>query len=129
VITPQLLPLAKASQLPFASSLCGACREVCPVKIDIPALLLHLRHEVLEGGPGRAPARPRRLQALAFALWAFAMRGPKRYAAATFLARTAQRLFGPIADRLPPASAWRRGRDVPRLARVPFRSLWREDRR
>ena len=40
VITPQLIGYSKARQLPFASSLCGACREVCPVKIDIPELLL-----------------------------------------------------------------------------------------
>src|SRR5207245_10108535 len=49
VITPQLFGLAKAAQLPYASSLCGACREVCPVKIDIPQLLLHLRAEITEG--------------------------------------------------------------------------------
>src|SRR6266478_395285 len=49
VITPQLFGLAKAAQLPYASSLCGACREVCPVKIDIPELLLFLRAEITEG--------------------------------------------------------------------------------
>ena len=43
VITPQLMGIEKAAQLPYASSLCGACRDVCPVKIDIPQLLLHLR--------------------------------------------------------------------------------------
>ena len=46
VITPQLMGIEKTSQLPYASSLCGACREVCPVKIDIPRLLLHLRAEI-----------------------------------------------------------------------------------
>src|SRR5262249_22793918 len=46
VITPQLIGLNKAAKLPYASSLCGACREVCPVKIDIPELLLHLRAEI-----------------------------------------------------------------------------------
>ncbi len=50
VITPQLIGLGKAAQLPYASSLCGACREVCPVKIDIPELLLHLRSEIAAGG-------------------------------------------------------------------------------
>src|SRR5712691_13543240 len=52
VITPQLFGLAKAAQLPYASSLCGACREVCPVKIDIPELLLYLRAEITEGPEG-----------------------------------------------------------------------------
>src|SRR5207247_2462107 len=46
VLSPQLFGLAKSSELPYASSLCGACRDVCPVKIDIPALLLHLRARV-----------------------------------------------------------------------------------
>ena len=46
VITPQLMGIEKTAQLPYASSLCGACREVCPVKIDIPRLLLHLRGEI-----------------------------------------------------------------------------------
>src|SRR5205814_7973963 len=42
VLTPQLLGMGESSALPYASSLCGACRDVCPVKIDIPAVLLHL---------------------------------------------------------------------------------------
>ncbi len=55
VITPQLMGIEKTSQLPYASSLCGACREVCPVKIDIPRLLLHLRGEIAprKGSIGR----------------------------------------------------------------------------
>ena len=53
VITPQLVGFDKTSQLPYASSLCGACREVCPVKIDIPELLLHLRAEITEGREAR----------------------------------------------------------------------------
>src|SRR5881392_109715 len=75
VIIPQLFGLAKASQLPYASSLCGACREVCPVKIDIPELLLYLRAEITEGpetqeAGGRQPAERRRLEHVAFKIWA-----------------------------------------------------------
>jgi L-lactate dehydrogenase complex protein LldF len=51
VVSPVLSGLKQASDLPFASSLCGACREVCPVRIDIPNMLLHLRNEVVEGPP------------------------------------------------------------------------------
>src|SRR6185503_5135949 len=66
VITPQLFGLRKAAQLPYASSLCGACRDVCPVKIDIPALLLHLRTQITEGPKqedrsAEREAKPRRL--------------------------------------------------------------------
>jgi len=135
VITPQLVDLGRARQLPFASSLCGACRDVCPLRIDIPELLLHLRAEVQAGGhphtPGdgvRGPQRRTRtpLQAAAFAAFRFAMAGPRRYGAATALLRAADRWFGWLLRRLPPLSRWHRGREVPRLARRPFRSLWRE---
>src|SRR5437667_6905452 len=53
VLTPQLFGLGRSSELPYASSLCGACRDVCPVKIDIPALLLHLRAEVVATRAGK----------------------------------------------------------------------------
>jgi len=43
ILTPQLRGMERFATLPFASSLCGACYEVCPVKIDIPSVLLHLR--------------------------------------------------------------------------------------
>ena len=47
ILTPHLVGLEKAGKLPFASSLCGACGEVCPVKIDIPHQLVHLRHRAV----------------------------------------------------------------------------------
>ena len=49
VLTPQLVGRERAEGLPFASSLCGACRDVCPIKINIPDMLLELRHEIKEG--------------------------------------------------------------------------------
>jgi len=52
IITPQLMGIDKAPELPFASSLCGACRDVCPVKIDIPKVLLELRKRVIEKRKG-----------------------------------------------------------------------------
>src|SRR5262252_9606829 len=48
VLTPQLVGRERAADLPFASSLCGACREVCPIKINIPDMLLELRYEIKE---------------------------------------------------------------------------------
>jgi len=62
ILMPQLLGPGIHDSLPFASTLCGACAEVCPVKIDIPRVLLHLRWRVSEGGrvrlPRQAPAAP-----------------------------------------------------------------------
>lgn len=48
ILTPQLMEMHHAQSLPYASSLCGACYEVCPVKINIPEVLIHLRHKVVE---------------------------------------------------------------------------------
>jgi L-lactate dehydrogenase complex protein LldF len=56
ILSPQLLGTSVAADLPFASSLCGACGEVCPVKIPIPRILLHLRQRVVEGDQIEAPA-------------------------------------------------------------------------
>lgn len=126
VITPQLQDLHTARELPFASTLCGACRDVCPVKIDIPSLLLHLRKEVKEGGEGRAPAARSRIEAMAFAAWSFAMRGKRRYAFATAIARACDRFLHPVLRALPPLSRWRKGRLAPRIAKKPFRAMWRD---
>ena len=81
VITPQLIGISKAAQLPYASSLCGACREVCPVKIDIPELLLHLRAQIADGtalgtASAAAPMKKKVLESMAFRLYAFTWSRP-----------------------------------------------------
>src|SRR6201991_4283538 len=110
VITPQLMGLEKTAQLPYASSLCGACREVCPVKIDIPRLLLHLRGEISE-----KQTSGRRKERLAFKLWAFVMTRPKVYEKAAIAARLFQRWFKF------PVKAWTNGRDLRPIEAESFR--------
>jgi L-lactate dehydrogenase complex protein LldF len=114
VITPQLMGIEKAAQLPFASSLCGACREVCPVKIDIPQLLLHLRAEI-----SGQQASGRRRERLAFKLWALVMTRPWLYRTAAIFARRFQRWFES------PLAALTNGRDLRPLERESFREHWR----
>ena len=147
VITPQLFGLAKASQLPYASSLCGACREVCPVKIDIPELLLHLRAEITEGPGGRrqeAPGRrqeaevskPRRSERLAFTIWAAVMTRPRLYECSGKLLRMLQRFavrggrigrVGGMLGRIaPPLAAWTSARDLRPIEAKTFREQWRK---
>ena len=116
VITPQLIGMQKAAQLPYASSLCGACREVCPVKIDIPRLLLHLRGEISETQTIR-----RRKERLAFKLWAVIMTRPRLYETAAVVGRLFQRWFKP------PLKAWTKGRDLRPLEGKSFRERWREE--
>ena len=142
VITPQLIGISKATQLPYASSLCGACREVCPVKIDIPALLLHLRSEIVEGSTSgtadqKGPVKKKFAERLAFRLYAFAWSRPKLYEAGTRIARFFQRaamrqgrigkVSGWVAKVVPPLGAWTAGRDALPIAKRTFREQWRED--
>src|SRR5256885_6795339 len=75
IVTPQLFGLAQSSALPYASSLCGACRDVCPVKIDIPAVLLHLRAQVVERRAGSGGA----LERLAFSAYAAVVARPRLF--------------------------------------------------
>src|SRR5215211_5666702 len=110
VITPQLSGLKAAAQLPYASSLCGACREVCPVKIDIPELLLHLRAEVTE-------EKPKFIENLAFKLYSKAWSGNKSYELGTKAGRLLQRV-------IPVSRAWTRGRDLRSIESKSFHDLW-----
>ena len=122
ILTPQLLGLERATSLPFASSLCGACYEVCPVRINIPEVLLHLRGEVTQ------QARPLDPEALAMRRLAAIFTHPKRYERAQRLAHAGQRFFihdGAI-DRLPGLLAgWTRARDLMPLPTQTFREWWR----
>jgi L-lactate dehydrogenase complex protein LldF len=110
ILTPQLVGTRDAGSLPFASSLCGACAEVCPVKIDIPEVLLHLRARVVREQPSgeRFPMR--------LAAWAFA--SPRRLA-------LAQRLVRLSRGHAPGLRAWTRTRDLPPVPAQSFRAWWR----
>lgn len=130
LVTPQLTGLENARDLPFASSLCGACRDVCPVKINIPDLLLHLRSEVQEKSPAPPPPEATVGDRTSMRIWAWAMKRPWAYAAGARIARWAQRVFvrqGWI-RRISayPASKWTDGRDFPTLAEKSFHQRWRE---
>jgi L-lactate dehydrogenase complex protein LldF len=126
VLTPQLIGRHKAADLPFASTLCGACRDVCPVKIDIPAMLLHLRREIKEPAPSGVE-RPGRLalERLSFKLWAFVVKNAARYERAARLARLAQKVpAGWLLRLAPPLSRWLAARELPSPPARSFREQW-----
>jgi len=140
VITPQLIGLDKAAQLPYASSLCGACREVCPVKIDIPRLLLHLRNEISQRHDeedGRKTKGRGLGERLAFRIWVNVMTRPWLYETSSRVARLWQGLIVHegkigrvkhwIARFAPPLGAWTSGRDLRPLEAQSFRERWRTD--
>ena len=154
ILTPQLEGIENARSLPYASSLCGACGEVCPVKIEIPRLLTHLR--------AREVASRRRLDPEKLTMRALfhTVSSRKRYERAQKLARTAARPLGrggegkhapsgegraPGGKRAPggegpapggrtisrapgPLAGWTMSRELPLPAPETFRDWWRRTR-
>jgi L-lactate dehydrogenase complex protein LldF len=129
ILTPQFMGVSHEPGLPFASSLCGACGEVCPVKIDIPKVLLELRGEVRKS---EAREGLNRLEKLAFRVFAWVMTHPRIYEMAGRMAAS----MAPAGDgkwigSLPspmsvgPLKAWLRERDLPPSPPKSFREMWR----
>lgn len=118
ILTPQLRGLDAAGTLPFASSLCGACQEACPVRIDIPRVLVHLR--------GKAPKDAAEAIAMKAAGFMFSSATLLEWAEAA--ARAGQ---GPLVrdgriPHLPGAlSGWSLSRDFPAVPKQSFRQWWR----
>jgi L-lactate dehydrogenase complex protein LldF len=129
VISPRLEPSPQAGTLPFLSTLCGACAEVCPVKIDLPALLLHLRSEATSGRIP-APATPPGWR-WGMRLWAWTMARPWRYRVASQASRLGLRLLArhPALGRLSrPYAGWTAVRNPPEPSSRTFRERWRDGR-
>ncbi|MGA8112284.1 MAG: lactate utilization protein B [Actinocatenispora sp.] len=138
IISPQLTGVRHNRSLPFASSLCGACYDVCPVKINIPEVLVHLRQSGVDEARNRPSA-----ERVAMRTLSWVMGDTRRYEAAL---RTARRSTRPVAallnrrgtdpapggpaatvGRLPwPLSAWTTSRNAPLPARQSFREWWRQ---
>jgi L-lactate dehydrogenase complex protein LldF len=126
VLSPQLTGVQDNASLPYASSLCGACYDVCPVKIDIPSILVDLRARHVE-----ADRRERRLprpEAVTMAAASWVMASPARYQAAQRAARTGRALgrTGRIRRLPPPLSAWTAARDAPVPPPTSFRQWWQD---
>ena len=129
ILTPQLAGVENAPSLPYASSLCGACYEVCPVKINIPEVLIHLRGRVVREKQGRddphAWPDPEAL-AMKFLAGVFAERSRYERAEAWPV-----RPAVPDAGRLHraacpgPLAGWTAMRDVYPVASQTFREWWR----
>lgn len=115
------------ASLPYASSLCGACYDVCPVKIDIPTILVELRAQVVDADrhrtiPGGWDA------AMKAASWV--MSNERRFAAAETLLKAGRSIAGKkghIARLPPPLSAWTNSRDLPAPPAQTFRNWWKHN--
>jgi len=107
----------QTDSLPYASSLCGACYEVCPVRIDIPSVLVDLRAQVVDAHRGGLP-KP---EAVAMRATAAAFGSGGRLGFAERFVRVG---LG-AARRLPLLSAWTGARDLPPAPTESFRAWWK----
>jgi L-lactate dehydrogenase complex protein LldF len=129
ILTPQLQEMHHGQSLPYASSLCGACYEVCPVKINIPEVLIHLRHKVVEQDTkGVGALNP---EALAMKAMAMLFGSERRFRAAQRLGRIAE---SPLVNKqgwvtwLPGLlGGWTQVRDLHEMPKQTFRE-WFEQR-
>lgn len=112
ILTPQFMGVDKDPWLPYASSLCGACGEVCPVKIEIPRILLELRSNIVEQS-GNSPEK------MAFKTFAWVMTHPGLYARLAPMALAMALPVGPLRK-------WLSQRDLPAKPPKSFRALWKE---
>ena len=126
ILTPQLMQMEHAQSLPYASSLCGACYEVCPVKINIPEVLIHLRNKVVEE---RSWADP---EAIALKTVASIFRSERRFRAAQRLGRIAELPLvrkdgqgeGWISWLPGLLGGWTQVRDLQSMPKESFREWW-----
>jgi L-lactate dehydrogenase complex protein LldF len=131
ILTPMLSGMTESASLPYASTLCGACYEVCPVKINIPEVLVHLRHQEVRQSDADGAAITERFAPEHVTMRAMARVFADRrlYEAAQRAGRLSQWPFvrqGKI-RRLPgPLSGWTSARDLPPLPRQSFRDWWRD---
>jgi L-lactate dehydrogenase complex protein LldF len=123
VITPHLRDLEDWKHLSYASSLCGACTEVCPVSIDLHHHLLHNRRNAVDAGYSASFER------IAFRLWSHTMQNAETYALSFRLSRWGQKVFqalGLEGSFLDPVRRWSKTRAMPEISKQSFRDWWKE---
>jgi L-lactate dehydrogenase complex protein LldF len=131
VLTPQLTGITGGSDvnatLPYASTLCGACFDACPVRIDIPSMLVHLRGKAVDAAHHGVPGG----WSVAMGTAGWVMSSERRFGAAErakSIGRAASGGRGRITSLPWPLSAWTTSRDLPAPPRQSFHQWWAEHR-
>ena len=128
IVSPMLTNLSEAKDLPYASTLCGACKEACPVKINIPRMLLYLRKELTQGETYPEHKSVSMAESTAMKGWRASVSSSFMMRLSNLGGRLLQLPFvrGGRIDRLPsPLSGWTKHRKFPAIASKPFRTRWK----
>lgn len=126
VLTPGLVGIEQAHHLPNASTLCGRCEEVCPVRIPLPRMLRAWREREFAQTPNAVPGRR------ALALWSYLCASPRRYRHASAIGRAGLRLLAKLQGRgwikwLPAlAGGWTKERDMRIPSGASFQAQWQK---
>ncbi len=136
ILNPQLRGTASEidRSLPFASTLCGACNDVCPVRIPIADLLVHERHMVVEAKKNDPPHIPHTAEPQMMAAASWVMNDHKHLELAGRGTMVGSLVFGKLLGikhfgAIPgPLSRWTGARDVPMLPAQSFRQWWKKNR-
>ncbi|TAN20165.1 MAG: iron-sulfur cluster-binding protein [Actinomycetota bacterium] len=125
ILSPQLFGTEASLSLPWASTLCGACFEVCPVRIDIPRVLVHLREKIISEGHKSKP------EELSFRIMAEILHAGPRF---ELIQRLVTRIRGPI-NHFPAVGSlpgvlgkWGGAREIPVVPEETFRMWWKRNR-
>ena len=132
VVMPLLAGINAGKDLCQGETLCGACRDACPINIDLPRMLLALRAKLADGDDRWHVKRASRTEKAAFYLWSWIIRSRRVYEVLLRLASYGQRIFphhnSMIGWLPPPLSGWTRHRDMAPLAEKSFMQRWKKGR-
>ena len=130
VVTPLLVGINRAKDLCLGETLCGACRDACPVNIDLPRMLLELRAALADGDPQWNVTRASAGEKAVFRAWSRLIGNRRLYDLFLRLSTMGQAMMpkraGMIRKLPPPFSGWTAGRDIKPLARRTFMQQWKE---
>ena len=130
ILSPQLNGMKHSRSLPYASSLCGACYEVCPVKINIPETLIHLRGKIVAADQHSITGKFSQ-ESMGMKMAAHLFEHPRQYEAAQRAARMGQGMFekdGKLVNLPGMAGGWTQFRDLRALPNQTFREWWKKNR-
>lgn len=133
VVTPLLFGINDASELCSGESLCGACRQACPLEINLPRMLLAMRSKLSEGDPGWQVKPDRNKEKLLFRSWQLVNSNRKLYNLFFGLARVAQKILptqNKMINKLPyPFNGWSKSRNLQPLAKNSFIDQWKKQQK